>query len=136
MMGLETIRQLSREAATNAEEQGLCPRVIDTWDVAALRQGQTHPLSGIPNLGDFVPEGWEQIEIEGSGLVESKLTQGPEFDGYFVDSSGMGVIHEPALTVSEFIEVVLRNFEIDPDIGYGIVETGQFQIVISVYRRT
>ncbi len=64
-----------------------------------------------PNLGDYVPDGWTLIER------------------LFVDNSGFGSPNEPALTAEQFINKVKEGF------GYAIIEEGQFQVYIGVFKK-
>ena len=64
-----------------------------------------------PNLGDYVPDGWKLI------------------DRLFVDNSGFGAQNEPALTAEQFIEKVKEG------LGYAIIEEGQFQLYIGVFKK-
>lgn len=73
---------------------------------------QDEGVFGCPMLGDYVPDGWEKVET------------------LFVDASGFGQEGESALTKDQFIRKVKSGF------GYAIVESGQFQVYIGVYRRT
>jgi len=59
----------------------------------------------------FCPKAWELI------------------DTLFVDSSGFGGPGEPALTIEEFHSKIKAGF------GYAIVEAGQFQVYVGVFRR-
>lgn len=64
-----------------------------------------------PNLGDYVPDGWKLI------------------DRLFVDKMGFGDADGRCLTVEQFIEKVKSG------LGYAIVEEGQFQIYIGVFKK-
>ena len=64
-----------------------------------------------PDLGDYVPHGYKLIET------------------LFVDNSGFGMDTEPALTIPQFLAKVKDG------LGYAIVEVGQFQVHIGVYRK-
>jgi len=62
-------------------------------------------------LGEFVPEGWKKV------------------NSYFVDNSGFGTEGEGALTFEQLLKKVRKGY------GYGIGQTGQFQIYIHEYKR-
>ena len=64
-----------------------------------------------PNLGSYCPKGWELVER------------------LFVDNYGFGDEHDSALTLQQFISKVKEGF------GYAIVEEGQFQIYIGVFKK-
>ena len=105
MMSLETIQELSREAAEKAAELELEPFIVWEEDL------ETFPPFPFPNLGSHVPEHWELVET------------------YFVDSSGFGSESEPALTIEQFKrELVVGR-------AYGIIASGQFQVEIGEFIR-
>ena len=66
---------------------------------------------GCPTLGDYVPSGWNRVNT------------------LFVDQSGFGMDDEPALSINQFLNKVKKGF------GYGIGETGQFQLYIHVFEK-
>lgn len=110
MMSTQAIADLSRKAAVKAAKAGKVPLIIWPEDrknpetsFAALRR--------IPNLGDHRPNGWELIE------------------SHFVDKSGFGEDDEPAMSVDQFLKMLVV------DHGYGIIEEGQFQIYIGEFVR-
>lgn len=130
MMSVATIREISREAAKQAEERGDVPFVFDDYDLGAMEVGNMEPIRSIPNLGTFLPHGWDRVDIESEGLPTRKVvSDGAEGHGaYMVDKTGMGDLREPALTVGEFLSVLRAGY------GYAIVEEGQFQVMIGVFR--
>lgn len=78
-------------------------------------------LRRIPNLGSYglsVPDGFMEIE--------SPL---------FVDKTGMGRDYEPALSIEQFVRKVNSLVEEHPEVYLAIVEEGQFQVHIGVFRR-
>jgi hypothetical protein len=102
MYSLETIKSMNRETAKEAKESGKKP---------LLYSGIPEDLRSIPNIGDYRPKGWKLV------------------DTYFVDSSGLGLSGEPALTFSEFA----RNAKVG--YGYAIIEAGQFQVYIGEFKK-
>ena len=64
-----------------------------------------------PNFGDYKPKGYKII------------------DTIFVDNSGFGLSTEPAFTAEQFQNTVKKGY------GYAIVEEGQFQVVIGVFKK-
>ena len=125
MMSLMEIEYQARQAARRSQKLGLEPFVItqehkDAGDIDAVGKK-------IPNLGDRVPKGWRRVDptIWYDGRV-----RGVYEAGFFVDSSGFGGEHEPALTPRQFLEMA------KPGYGYGIVEAGQFQVHIGVFETT
>jgi len=119
MMDLQTIRDLSEEAGREAEEYRKRPYVFDKDDISVEN------LRYIPNLGDYLPKGWVRVKLQDDRGVYAGDNKG--YGAYFVDASGYGRPGEPALTINEFLQ------QIKPGLGYGIVETGQFQIKIGAY---
>lgn len=111
MMSIETIVALNAEVGAEARELDLEPYVFSAFDLKNLADGDLYPLRRIPNLGDWTPDGWTEVER------------------YFVDKSGFGRDGEPALTAQKFAK------RIKPGLGFGIVEEGQFQIYIAAFAR-
>lgn len=105
MMSIETIRQMSQEAAERAAAEHLEPYIIWQDDIDNM------PPFPFPSLGDYVPDGWELVET------------------YFVDSSGFGREDEPALTVGQFLQVLKEGY------GYAVIEAGQFQVYVGEFRQ-
>jgi len=56
MMSLETIRRVNREAGREAAQKNRRPYV--PWNLDEIREWPPFPF---PNLGDYVPEGWELV---------------------------------------------------------------------------
>ena len=50
-----------------------------------------------------------------------------------IDSSGFGAANEPALTVSQFADVVSKLVKENPHLGFGLYSTGQFQAGVRVF---
>jgi hypothetical protein len=112
MMSLETIRAMSRDAGIEAAESAVTPKFFWDSDIESLKDGDIDGLKAIPNLGDYVPEGFELVE------------------NHFVDSSGFGAEDEPALTIGQFVDKLgTKN-------GYAITESGQFQLNIGEFARS
>jgi len=116
MWDLETIKALNERAQARAKELGLTPHLIRS-EVELLAM----PPFPFPNIGSDEVEAdkrWERI------------------DTLFVDSSGFGSEDEPALTVDQFIEKLrtLVRENKDGGIRCAIVEEGQFQLYIGVWR--
>lgn len=111
MMGLDTIRALSAEAAAEAAAAGRRPFIY--WPEDEVRA----PFP-FPNLGDYRPEGWMLI------------------DTLFCDKTGWGDADEPALTVDQLINRIRTlNAEHHFNLGYAIIEEGEFQCVVGVFAR-
>jgi hypothetical protein len=114
MMSASAIADLSRQAAVRAAAYELEPYVP---------ADNIEPLNWvnvpIPNLGDYRPEGW--------CLVEHVL----------VDKSGFGVEWEPALTLRAFKAWASQKVDGCQNngcqAGFGIIEEGQFQVVIGFF---
>jgi len=106
MMSLQTIRDLSAQAARRAAKEGRVPKTF--WDHELTGEDIT-AIRGIPNLGDHRPSGWNLV------------------DDWLVDKTGWGSESEPALTLEQFIA------NLDTKHGFAIIEEGQFQVVIGVF---
>jgi hypothetical protein len=125
MMDLQTIRELSEESARAAEEYGKEPMVFRAEQLECAKNGDLSAISGIPDLGTYLPRGWSRVTLKDGPGVYSGDNEGA--GAFFVDSSGFGQRGEPALTISEFIE------QLKPGLGYGIVSVGQFQVKIGAF---
>jgi hypothetical protein len=112
MMSLESIKQISRESGKKAAQRGLFPYVPIHED-----EIRTYPPFPFPNLGSHRPKGWKLV------------------DELFVDSSGWGAGDEPALSVRQLVAKLLELQASDKTYGYGIIETGQFQLYLGVFER-
>jgi hypothetical protein len=105
MMSLSTIEALSREAAERAAEENQVPFTVEQEDLDAM------PPFPFPNIGSYVPDGWEQI------------------DEFFVDKTGMD-FSGPALSVEAF------KRELKVGRAYAIVGEGQFQVYVGEFVRS
>lgn len=105
MLSLDQIRAIAREATERACQQNLTPYPIWEEDLANM------PPFPFPFLGDYVPKGWEKV------------------GEFFVDSSGLGMPNELALTAYQFLE------KIKVGRGYAITEAGEFQVYVGEYIR-
>ena len=130
MMSIEYINTLAREASERAQSEGKEPETFAGLGHDGIRAR----VSRIPFLGKdakrdgepYVPAGWERVDAPAA----------PKYmaceKGYlFADSSSFGTSDEPALSLTELTDYIYNH----RDLGYGIVEAGQFQVVIATYRR-
>jgi hypothetical protein len=101
---------MQREAAIEAAHKDVKPFVTWPGDIAAFREAGRFPF---PFIGDYVPDGWTLEET------------------YFVDSSGMGLDSEPALSFTRFLAIVGEHV----GDGWALTEVGQFQVYVGRYRR-
>lgn len=97
-----------------AESEGLMlePKMITPLEATP------DSLRKIPNLGDYEPTTWWDLE-----------------ERLFVDSSGFGLPGEPALTFDQFVRQAQEIVEERGPRGFAIVETGQFQPYVGVFKR-
>jgi hypothetical protein len=109
-MSIQTINDLSRKAARKAAHEHKRPAMVEAEDLDGLET----ELS-IPNLGDYRPKGYEMI------------------DTWFVDKSGFGSSGERAMTIPRMFEKIREN---GPGFGYGMIEEGQFQCYVGVFKPT
>ena len=122
----EEIMEMQREAAANAARLKSAPMMIWPEDV-----GKTDILRHIPNIGNYLPDGWERIDPDTIKPNRTRYVSGriDGIPGLFVDNSGFGAPTEPAMTFEEFANWIVPNY------GYAVVEEGQFQITIGVFRK-
>ena len=112
MYSLEAIHQMNEERCAEAKQARKEPYVFSCTDEVGELPFQ------FPNIGNYSPKGWELIEE------------------YFVDSSGFDSDREPAMSVHQFIQVLIKNFNENPEYGYAITSAGQFQVYIGKFKRT
>jgi hypothetical protein len=110
MMSLAAIKELSRKAARQAAREHLIPLMVQAEDLDRIEKH----IRYIPNLGTYAPKGYVKV------------------DEYFVDKTGLGYEHEPAMTFGAFCKRLKEN---GPGYGYAITEEGQFQIYVGVYQK-
>ena len=111
MMSLEVLRAVNAEIAQQAAREGLVPYVPASADEA------TTPFF-CPNIGTLKPRGWRKAGAS-----------------WFVDKTGHGETWEPALTWKEFRRQLAGYILRHPGHGFAITEEGEFQVVISAFRR-
>ena len=112
MLSQAAIRQYAIDAGDEARENGDEPFVYFNEDEVDLLQRFPFPF-----LGDYVPDGWELVET------------------FFVDTSGFGTDHEPALSERQFREVLKDTIATHRHQGWAITEAGQFQAYVGQYRQ-
>jgi hypothetical protein len=116
MLSYTQVVELSDEATERAEELGLEPLDIHGFDpVAPLKF-----IRRIPFLGTYCPAGWTHPEL---------------IEDLFVDSTGLDE-SGPALSVSAFVQILAGYAAAGTTYGFGIIESGEFQVYIRVYTRT
>lgn len=77
------------------------------------------------NKSEITPEAVRSIPMIG----HEKIAGWTFIRYYFVDSSGFGQEGESALTFGQFMA------QIKPSYGYGIVDAGQFQVNIGMWKK-
>ena len=136
-MSIETIRAMSREAGAKASREKRKPFVFWPEDFESLDAGDYAVLKKIPQLGDYVPRGWEPMDLVDELELDGKA--GMYAGALFVDKTGYGYSHEPALTLGQFIhaleDIDVRAQKMGITVGYGIIEEGQFQLNIGVFKK-
>ncbi len=134
MLSPAYIQEMQAEVAGEAAKKRKTPFVIFPEDV-----GNVSRLRHIPSIGTYLPKGWARVDPKELGYDQSDFitgTIGEDEDGpnkrvqkYWVDSSGFGGPDEMALTAQQFADLI------QPGFGYAIVEEGQFQVGIGVFRK-
>ena len=107
MWGLETIIEMNEEAANRAKEEGMEPSRFGT--VADI---YANPPIGIPFLGDACDE-WDETY--------------KRLDRLFVDISGWGSDAEPALTLKQMQEWMVKLMEEHGPLMAAMDSHAQFQ---------
>ena len=118
----EYIRQLAEEATILAKRDGLRPALATE---VVMTYKRTRRLN-IPNLGDYVPEGWTRVNF---------------IEPVFVDITGIARPGEfTGISKSEFFQRALHTAGLEDKqdgfvLGYGVIEMGQTQALVAAYRR-
>jgi hypothetical protein len=105
MMDLQTISRLSREQARKAARLHKKPYLFEEEDRGSF------PPFPFPNIGNYVPRGWELGET------------------YFVDKFGFPEYDGRALTHKMLAEKLKAGY------GYAIIEEGEFQLVVGEFKQ-
>ena len=106
MMGIRTIRGMSRRAARQAAEKLKTPLLVAAEDMDNVKEH----LRYMPFIGDYVPTGYELVEA------------------FFVDMTGMDEAG-PALSQKVFFsKVKVGSF-------YAVIEVGQLQMHIGEFKK-
>ena len=114
MMSAYQMNKMADDAAKRAKRNTLKPVKFTDFD----------QKDQIPFLGDYVPRGFKRVDA-----ADAPFTGAAE--GYIeVDSSGFGADDELAFSMRQFADYAAAH-----DYFYGIVEAGQFQIVLATYER-
>ena len=111
MMSIDVLIAVNNEIAQQAAREGLVPYVPFSADEA------TTPFF-CPNIGTLKPRGWRK-----TGQT------------WFVDKTGHGMDWEPALTWRQFRQRLAGYLLRHPSHGFAITEEGEFQVVVSAFRR-
>lgn len=124
MLDTATINHMSDVAAYQAAEEGRYPLTV--W--------KPEDIHGLPFLGDYLPAGWRparwvEDEVEKPRRWVYATSNAEVF--VEVDSSGFGSRSEPALTFEELGQYVMEH----RDLGWAIVESGEFQVVVGGFVR-
>lgn len=126
MMSLEAIDAIvdeqTRKSRREKREPWFCPL---NWGEMTAEQ-RSERMRRIPFLGKYLNKQWKQSTRQnGPGITFGT----PDRGLVLVDKSGFGADDEPALTADRF-----RDEWVRPGYGYGIIEEGQFQVVIAEYQ--
>ena len=116
MLSVDQIMSEQMKATVKAAAMKKLPFVVWPGDRERIQHG--HAREAIPFLGKYVPFGWKRLADENDDPV-----------WYLVDSSGFGRADEPALTLDAFASILVEGH------GYGIIEAGEFQVVVGEYVR-
>lgn len=114
MMSLSEIIRLNKEASKKVK------KTVVPYCFPTERHIVNQDTFAFPYLGDKVPKGWELLE---------------DPKPLFADSTGVGLLSEPALTHSQLEQRLLEIYRDHPEYGYAIIESGPFQVYIGVFKR-
>ena len=127
MMSLGTMLSMREEAARRARRNHTKP--------AYWLRSKGALSKAVPFIGDYRPGDFDVVDREtlvvpddvSPWKVHDAICQAPYLE---VDISGWGSPEEPVLTSQEFLALAAAN----PDIGWALVEVGQFQGVVGAFR--
>lgn len=114
MWGLETIKQINKEAAEAARKREAAPHLV--VEASSLKEWPPFPF---PHLG---------YACDDVDKTHSRLKT------FFVDSSGLGGPGEPALTTDAFKKALAELLEAEGPLLLALEEVGQFQVYVAVWR--
>jgi hypothetical protein len=117
MWGLDMINEMNAEAGAKARELNIQPLVLTTEEYAGL--DTVVAKGGFPNLGDFADD------VDGTF---------ERLDTLFCDSSGFGSPSDPALNHEQLERTVGELLDIHEELLFGIVEVGQFQLHLGIWK--
>lgn len=126
MFSLSTIQSMNDEAASVAQEEDLQP--VEYAGSSVERMAQLMPF-----IGGHLPTGYERVDLQNEYDASPHgiyMGDNDGFGAYFVDSSGMGGPGEPAMTINDLAEKMREGF------AYALVETGQFQVKVGVFKQS
>lgn len=125
MMDLQTLIAVNSEIAEDAQERGVEPIVFDTDQI------ENGDIRDIPNIGPFLPDGWNRVNIRERFAHNRAVYDGDNdgFGAYFVDKSGFSGDEEPAMSQDQL------KLRLQPGYGYAIVQEGQFQVKVGVFEQ-
>jgi len=115
MLSGSVIRQIAEEAGQRARNEGKVP-----YPVSELNLDSCPPFP-FPNMGDYCPDGWRRA----CGQDGTQITLFCDKTGF--DDSG------PALSVRQLVAKLQEWQKYDNGYALGIIEEGQFQIVLGAF---
>jgi len=133
VMSLAQIESESRKAARRSAAAGLTPLVVS----------DPSEVYGAPFIGDRVPRGWMPLMYADLKPESGITTERRGFYGgdpglgilLFVDSTGWGGSHEPALELAAVERAVVDILAAtDETVGFAIYEVGEFQAHLRAFR--
>ena len=134
-MSSQQIARLSDEAAADAQRRNRHPWVAGSY-LAEKPDKLFDAMRSMPNMGSYRPASWELVERGElklpAGWAFSKLTDlWAEAPYLMVDKGGWGGSDSRSLSPFKLRDLIAAN----PLLGWAIVEEGQFQIVVGVFRK-
>lgn len=123
MMSTSVILALSDEAAARAARLARRPYTIFNNE-----EIDRYPPIPFPDIGSYNPPGWKLLQKENG---ETRF--------FFVDTTGMD-LRGPAMSIDDLKRALKRTEdearEAKEIYGYAIIEKGQFQLCIGIFRKT
>jgi hypothetical protein len=114
LYGAIEVQTLSREAVLAMARKYKIPYVIcSEAELNVAIKDLPFPFVGMSD-----PKGWRRV------------------DSLFVDHSGYGAADEPALSIAQLSERIREYLRADRHYGYGVRDSGQFQLWLGVFEKT
>lgn len=101
-------------------------------DLIGIEAAVANRVPYVPSNCDEVDR-WQRLPFPLLGLYEPPDWESTDVS-WVVDTSGWGYDHEPAPQLAEFKAALKTFIQANPGAGFGLTESGLFQVRVTVYR--